>query len=250
MRTPVLTLLTALLLLLPMRSLIAQQQRTPVLVELFTSEGCSSCPPADALLAKLTEQPIAGAEVIALGEHVDYWNNSKWHDRFSSRQLTDRQVEYGRRFHLETVYTPQMVVDGRTQLIGSNATSAVQAITQSAQHSKLPLQITDATWQGNTLTARLTLAATKAKLPHADLYVALIDRKDSSDVRGGENSGRLLVNVAVVRALRRVGPLQQLGKGPLTVHLALPTAAARQNLQLVAFAQRPGLGEVVAVAIR
>jgi len=100
-------------------------QPTAVLVELFTSEGCSDCPPADVVLARLVaEQPIAGAEVIALGEHVDYWDRLGWKDRFSSAALTNRQQVYAARFNLDSVYTPQMVVDGRAQFVGSDGHAA------------------------------------------------------------------------------------------------------------------------------
>src|SRR5438309_4363112 len=102
---------------------------TPVLVELFTSEGCSDCPPADALLEKLiATQPIAGAEVIGLGQHVDYWDQQGWKDRFSSAALTNRQHVYGASFALESVYTPQMIVDGRAQFVGSDGNAARKAI--------------------------------------------------------------------------------------------------------------------------
>ena len=101
----------------------------PILVELFTSEGCSDCPPADTLLGQLIRtQPIGGAEIIGLGEHVDYWDRLGWKDRFSSAALTGRQQLYQARFRTESIYTPQMVVDGRAELVGSDTNAARRAI--------------------------------------------------------------------------------------------------------------------------
>src|SRR5450755_2270645 len=117
----------------------AHDSLSPVLVELFTSKGCSSCPPADALLTKLDGlQPIAGAQVIVLSEHVDYWNHDGWKDAYSSKLFTDRQDDYVRRFRLNSSYTPQMVVDGATQMNGSRAQSVAQAIESARSHAKIP----------------------------------------------------------------------------------------------------------------
>ena len=102
---------------------------TPIIVELFTSEGCSSCPAADALLQSLVDtQPIAGADVIGLGHHVDYWNELGWRDRFSSAASTNRQQRYGQVFNVDSIYTPQMVVDGREEFVGSDSRGARRAI--------------------------------------------------------------------------------------------------------------------------
>src|SRR5215468_9246058 len=118
-------------------------KRTPVIVELFTSEGCSSCPPADEVLARLErEQPVAGAEIIALGEHVDYWNQIGWTDPFSSRSFSERQGAYAETFRLDGAYTPEMVVDGRVEFVGSDWNKAVAAITQAASAPKADVQIT------------------------------------------------------------------------------------------------------------
>src|SRR5580704_15492770 len=109
----------------------------PVVVELFTSEGCSSCPPADALLAKLeSQQPIANAQIIALEEHVDYWNNGGWMDPFSDREWTTRQEVYAASLGNQNPYTPQMVVDGQIGLVGNREDSARAAIEKSAAQPK------------------------------------------------------------------------------------------------------------------
>src|SRR5204863_4528217 len=106
---------------------------TPIVVELFTSEGCESCPPADVLLRQLAStQPVPGAQIIPLSLHVDYWDQLGWKDRFSSALLTNRQRVYGTRFNIDSVYTPQMVVDGRSELVGSDGAAARKAIARAA----------------------------------------------------------------------------------------------------------------------
>src|SRR5437773_3318540 len=114
-----------------------------VLLELFTSEGCSSCPPADALLERLDRtQPVAGAQIIVLSEHVDYWNHIGWADPYSSPAFSARQQQYARRFRTQEPYTPQMVVDGRTEFVGSDTRSAESAVRDALRQPKVAIHIT------------------------------------------------------------------------------------------------------------
>src|SRR5215470_16941428 len=117
--------------------------RTPIVVELFTSEGCSSCPPADAFLAQLeARQPVVGAEVIAIEEHVDYWDQLGWRDPFSSADWTERQRKYAAVLGNGNIYTPQMVVNGSVEFVGSRERSGRSAIDQAAQQKTIPLTVT------------------------------------------------------------------------------------------------------------
>jgi len=226
-----------------------EKPKVPVLVELFTSEGCSSCPPADALLMRLEQQqPIAGAEVIALGEHVDYWDELGWHDRFSSHQLTERQNAYGSRFRLESVYTPQMVVNGTDELVGNDEAKARRAIQKAAQGMKVGLRISDLMVDGRKVTGTVSVAA-GTTLPKGDVYVALVDPGDETKVRGGENGGKTLRHVAVVRSLVRVGALQNLGGEDAKFTVTVPSDAKTVDERVVVFAQQGGQGAVVGAAM-
>jgi hypothetical protein len=221
--------------------------RQPVLVELFTSEGCSSCPPADALLARLDEQQfVSGAEAIVLSEHVTYWNDGGWRDPFSLDTVTDRQQQYAARFGLDSVYTPQAVVDGVAQMTGSDSAALARAIARAASgpRSGAALVIQDAAWSGGTVSFKVAGAA------GADgrLMAALAEDSEKSSVARGENAGRTLRHVAVVRVL------QDMGKGAAdgrTLTLALPDAGrAGQSgpVRLVVFLTDRRAGRVLSVA--
>src|SRR5579862_170106 len=170
--------------------------RVPVLLELFTSEGCSDCPPADRLLELLDQkQPVAGADLIVLSEHVDYWDRLGWKDPFSSSQYTVRQQDYSDKYHFDGVYTPQLAVDGRFGLVGSDAGAAQAAIRNAMREPKINLRILEAVRNGNqvTFTVELPAAAGQAGV----LYVALADNRAESHVSRGENAGHALSHVAV-----------------------------------------------------
>ena len=224
--------------------------RTPVLVELFTSEGCSSCPPADALLMKLEkQQPVAGAEIIILEEHVDYWEGEGWHDRFSSHQYTDRQNVYGAQFKLESVYTPQMVVDGSQQFVGNDAAKALNAISHSAQTPKIDLHLSAVSLDQGHISGTVSITGSSAGLPKGDLFAALVDPEAETTVRGGENKGQQLHHAGVVRSLVRIGSIQNLTAGPMKFALTPTRDAIPGKQRVVVFAQRSGQGAVVAAAL-
>jgi hypothetical protein len=183
--------------------------KTSVLVELFTSEGCSSCPPADAHLARLLkEQPLADVEIVPLSLHVDYWDHQGWKDPFSSKAFTTRQGEYSKIFGADKIYTPQMVVDGRDELNGSDEAAARRALTAAASRPHLPLRI-DARTRGASVRMSIDLPAAPADAEPIDVFVALTEDGLTSVVRRGENGGRTLSHVAVVRTLQALGSLER-----------------------------------------
>jgi hypothetical protein len=243
---PVLATLSAALTI-SANNAAAQTNKTPVLVELFTSEGCSSCPPADALLAKLDhDQPMSSVEIIVLGEHVDYWDNGGWHDRFSSHQYTDRQTQYSTRLHVDNgIYTPQMIVDGTDQFVGNDVAHARKAIQSAAQTSKIQLTLSHPVVDGHKVSASISSSGPTAAQSHADIYAALVDPTDTTEVRGGENGGHRLQHAGVVRTLKRVGSLKDLAAGPLSFNLSAPGDAKPAEMRLVVFAQQNGQGAVL-----
>jgi hypothetical protein len=229
----------------------AAPARAPVLVELFTSEGCSSCPPADALLARLDhDQPVPSADIIVLGEHVDYWDSLGWHDRFSSHEVTERQNVYAQRFRLDGPYTPQMVVDGTAQFVGSDSAHILRGIGEAARAHKVALGLSALAMNGTHLTGSVSLApsagARAGALGEADLYAVLVESTASTRVQRGENGGRTLHHASPVLAMQRIGSLDALARAPLPFSLALPPDTASGNIRVIVFAQRTGQGGVVA----
>jgi hypothetical protein len=227
----------------------AAQNHAPVLVELFTAEGCSSCPPADALLERLeVQQPVPGVDIIALGEHVDYWDQLGWRDRFSSPQYTARQRAYGFRLKVDDIYTPQMIVDGNDQFVGNDAAHALHAISRSSQTAKIGLALSKPIVDGYHVATTVSLSTPSTTLPKADLYAALVDPFDTTNVGGGENRGHTLHHVAVVRSLQRIGKLKDLESGPIKAMLTAPATAVPAKMRLIVFAQNSGTGPILGVA--
>jgi hypothetical protein len=215
-------------------------QPVPVLVELFTSEGCSSCPPADLLLAKLEHaQIVPGVTVIALSEHVDYWNHLGWSDPFSSAQMSSRQQNYATRFHSDGPYTPQMVVDGSTEFVGSDEGRATRAVALAARHAKMNITVE---W----ITPGVLRVSVPGSAVAAEVFVAQVYDPDPSQVSRGENSGRRLTHVSVVKWLKRVGGVSR--DRPFDTRLAIPEEPKLPDPRLVVFVQERGQGRVLAAA--
>lgn len=216
-----------------------------VLVELFTSEGCSDCPPADALLRRINGSKTAtGQLIVGISEHVTYWNRLGWADPFSQETFTDRQSGYSNSLQLDNVYTPQMVVNGREQFVGSDRNSLERALLR--EQAQLPLadvRILGATVEGTSL--KIAFTAGGDKLTHgADVFAALTDDLDQSNVLRGENSGRTLAHVAVARSLVKVGKVQ--GNEQQTAQLELPASFhEKRGHHLVLFVQARGQGSVM-----
>jgi hypothetical protein len=224
---------------------------TPVLVELFTSEGCSSCPPADRLLQKLDAQPLPGAQMIVLSEHVDYWNHIGWKDPYSDHSYSERQSAYARRFALGSVYTPQMVVDGSTEFTGSDSGLADKAFARELGAPRIPVRLSSiSTDASNILHAHIEVGALASTFgsPQAEVYVAVALNRAESQVSSGENAGHRLAHVAVVRSLTKIGVLKQGQVLAQDFQLKLDPGSDPRNLRLIAFVQEPRQGRVLGAA--
>jgi len=219
-----------------------------VVVELFTSEGCSSCPPADQVLSRLefprygnagrSKQVVMvapGVEVIALGEHVDYWDQLGWKDKFSSPLFSARQQDYGKAFHLESVYTPEMIVNGQKEVLGSDSRAVQEAINKEVKEPQAQVSIA--------MMSPQTVTFSVSKLPpgshDADILLGVTEDGLVTSVFGGENNGRQLRHAAVVRTLSSLGRLdpQRPGEYSATAQLNLRPDWNRANLKLVLFVQ-------------
>jgi hypothetical protein len=226
--------------------------RIPVLVELFTSEGCSSCPPADALLQKLDRQPIAGEEMIVLSEHVDYWNHIGWKDPYSAHFFSERQSAYAKRLGLSDVYTPQMIVDGSIQFVGSDEELADKALAKALSKPKIALRVSAvAMGAPNVLQAHLETGELQQSFGWraAEVYVAVALSRAESHVSHGENAGRTLAHTAVVRSIVKVGSLRQGQAFAQDIQVRLDPGTDTRNLRLIAFVQEPGQGRVIGAAM-
>lgn len=220
---------------------------TPVLVELFTSEGCSSCPPADRLLRDLAaKQPVAGAVIVPLSIHVDYWNGLGWKDAYSSDAFTHRQEEYAEAFKSGQLYTPQMVVDGQATFVGSDGAKANAAVAKAASVPKGTVTITRK--DPATLDVEVRNLSAAGHYGAADIVLAVTEDGVRSDVKRGENAGRILEHTAVVRSLRSIGAMNP-GDTSAVVHAPLKgvESTAAPGCGIVVFVQERATKRILAV---
>jgi len=206
-------------------------------VELFTSEGCSSCPPADRLIENI-QKDNKDKDIYIMAFHVDYWDHQGWKDRFSSREFSNRQRRYADWLRLSSVYTPQVVINGATEYVGSDGNSIVNAISTGLTQSH-PGTLT--------LTPKLTSGKLDVEYQvtgnnkNAELVLALVQRSASSDVRAGENEGKQLSHVQIVRQLQYVDANS---KSPVTI--SLPMDFNKEGWELIGFVQRTTDGHIIA----
>ena len=231
---------------------LSTRHRIPVLVELFTSEGCSSCPSADVLLGRLqSSQPLDNALIVPLGEHVDYWDGPSWKDRFSTHENSLRQLFYARHFHLDGPYTPQLVVNGETELLGSDENSALEAISVSAGHKRASIALTSRIRRPNEGNIHIEVSGLdQIHTDHSNaVFLAVIEDNLDSSVKGGENDGRVLHQAAVMRRLVRIGDIASNSAWSHDAVLPLDPQWKRKDLQVVVFIQGAHTGHIFGTAL-
>lgn len=217
--------------------------KTPILVELFTSQGCPSCPAADKILNDLeATQPISGAEIITLAWHVDYWDGFGWKDEFASPAFTQRQVVYSRSLNLGETYTPQMFVDGTTHFVGTKLDKATKSITQATKNSK------------SEITISLDKDKAKISLPNlpkherATVYIALTQDNLTRKIGRGNNAGKTLSHSSIARDLRAVASIEpQTMKFEGEIPVQFQPDWNREDLNLIVFVQENKNRKILAV---
>ena len=200
-------------------------------VELFTSEGCSSCPPADVLLGELTQREWAG-DVYGLAFHVDYWDRLGWKDRFSDKEFTRRQYRYSEVLTDTRVYTPQMVVDGRSGFVGSNRSRALLAIKDAlARPDSVAVELSVEKVGPNRTRLAYTLSSVGEGM---QIVAALVQRKTETDVKRGENVGRILHHSHVVRSFKHFAAGK---KASGEARLSIPDDVTPDELDAIVYVQ-------------
>jgi hypothetical protein len=233
----------------------AADRPVPVVVELFTSEGCSSCPAADRMLSRLEQtQPVPGAQVVAIEEHIDYWNQLGWTDPFSSPQYRARQNDYAVAFKASDIYTPQMVVNGQSAFVGNDMNRAYHEIGAAAQTATTLVDVEANPNSRDPDLLDLSVQVTNPKTVKwrdSNVYLAVTERGLMMFVQRGENSGRTLRHSSVVRSFGVIGRINPQGAngGQLVSTLRLPHEWRRENLRAVVFVQERGTFRITGAGV-
>jgi hypothetical protein len=230
----------------PAESIVKASSEKPTsvaVVELFTSEGCSSCPPADTLLGKIhLKQTSAGQLVVGISEHVTYWDRLGWKDPYSADTFTDRQIAYADRLRVAEPYTPQMVLNGRTQFVGSDSSALQKALDNDAHQKQVQVHIVSSTVEKGGMKVKFSISGAGSR--PLDVVAVVTDDLDQSNVLRGENSGRSLQHVSVARTLHQVAIIR--GDTEQSVHLAINSDVhLGAGHHLVLFAQERNQGAIV-----
>ncbi|MBB5634426.1 hypothetical protein HDE68_000311 [Pedobacter cryoconitis] len=209
-------------------------------IELFTSEGCSSCPPADDLVAKI-QQENKDKQIYILAFHVDYWDRQGWKDVFSDASYTKRQRQYAGSLNLATIYTPQIVVNGKTEFVGSDERALLNAISGGLNTEPAGTLTLEAKAENNHLSVNYQAAVTK----HSDLVLAMVQKSAQSKVKAGENSGATLSHVQIVRKM----VIQAIGAdGKGKINMTLPLGFNAAGWELIGIVQSKTDGAILAAA--
>jgi hypothetical protein len=223
-----------------------RSDRVPVLAELFTSEGCSSCPPADRILELLARQPpIDGVDVIIMSEHVTYWDHQGWRDPFGSTTFTARQQMYGKFFKLESVFTPQLVIDGTSQVVGTDIAGLKAALAKAAAKPKPQLNVDLRESGANGIVATASGPGLATATGEEVMWVVTEDDL-VVEVTRGENARHTLRHAGVVRwfTTRKIGAS---GTASASIEIPLRAEWKRDHLRVVAFVQSVRTREVFSV---
>src|ERR1700758_3673953 len=221
--------------------------RYPILLELFTSEGCSSCPPADDWVQKLdSTQPISGAQIIVLSEHVDYWDHDGWKDPFDSAALTERQSAYAQKLGLPDVYTPQVILDGTSELHLNDNQGIQQAFLKADTAPSVSVRIDSVNIDGGILQGRVQVDGISQKQGEVYIVTAL-DHADTQVLKG-ENGGHHLSYVAVVEDIAKLGKLDKEKSFEHDFNVKLKPGSDPRNVRVIAFVQESNFGRVIGAA--
>jgi hypothetical protein len=223
-----------------------------VVVELFTSEGCSSCPPADTLLRQLSElHDVKGVQLVALEEHVDYWNNLGWKDPYSSNEFSQRQSDYAQVFGRDGVYTPQMIVDGQFEFVGSRSLAAMENIQKAANQPKAEIALVTSANSSPDKPAFEVQVKNMGGVSvrgETELWIAVTEKGLQTDVKAGENSGETLKHAAVVRSLRKIDTLRDLVGYDRQIQVVIEPRWKKENLAVVVFLAEKSSRKIVGAA--